>query len=198
MKKIISDVYKYYPRNLKWGTKEYIDSKEFQHQIACLEEAKSDMEHQKMLVEDIKKQLTNYNVVDWTEYDEFLCIELRILLNENVDILDDDIALIQSMNGHRKDLLVFISNLERYYCYDILDTYYNDYTEQWCFKSGCGNDEKDDYIKKTIDNILQAYGYSLLGIDDVLQILPDIETEYKDEGKVTLFDCLFSQLISIG
>ena len=197
MNKILSDVYKYYPRNFKWGSKEYIESKEYQYQIMRLKEAKKNLRFYKMVIKDIKKQLEELNVVDWTEYNDFFCIELRILLHENIDILDDDITLIQSLNGHRRDLLVFISNLEKYYCYDILNTYYDNNTAQWSFKSGLRNDKKDILIKKKIDNILQAYGYSFLEKSDVLQIIPDVETEYKDKGMVTVFDCLFSQLCSI-
>lgn len=57
----------------------------------------------------IKDNLKEYHVKSWTDMEDLKCFEYRILLHEHQPIMDDDIELIQSLGGERRDLFIFVS-----------------------------------------------------------------------------------------
>ena len=71
--------------------------------------------YKKKLLTKIITIAKGYKVVDWTDT-ETCCYEFKILLHKYTALLDDDKMLIKNLNGERKDLRIFISVLEPYYC----------------------------------------------------------------------------------
>lgn len=148
------------------------------------------------ILKGIRDIFRGYTVVDWTD-DESCCFEFKVLLHKNVDILDDDKILIKKLKGERHDLRIFISALAPYFYMFVEKTMYLETDNRWEFSTIEKYDkEREELLIKT-NNFLLEKGYYILKNADVLMLVPDIETEYKESGKVNVFDCLFTDLVTI-
>ncbi len=137
-----------------------------------------------------------YEVVDWTD-DEACCYEFKILLHKDTPLLDDDKMLIKSLNGKRNDLRIFISVLEPYYYMFIEKTLYFELEDKWEFTTEENNISEYEKLKEEIVSYLCKNGYIGLSPSDVLLPVPKVETTYKEVDNVTVFDCLFTDLVDI-
>ncbi len=123
------------------------------------------------------------------------CYEFRILLYENQPILDDDTELIKCLGGKRLDLFLFVSILANYYYFFILET--RDFSsEQWSFQH-VEQQKRDSSYANKLRNLMTENGYEELDHEIINTVILDIETEFKNKGEVKIFDCLFTQLITI-
>lgn len=148
------------------------------------------------LFRDILACTKDYAVVDWTDKDA-CCYELKILLHKNQEILDDDTILMKVLGGIRRDLRVFISVLEPYYYSFVEETKYIEKTNQWSFKKIEMRTKRTDDVIIILHNCLAQNGYEELLDSDVKTVVADIETELSELTKTTIFDCLFTDVVSL-
>lgn len=187
---ILKDIYKYYSINLE-GTndaKERLRQKKIKNKVSI---------EGKKLLQDIINIANGYEVVDWTEY-ESCCYEFKVLLARNQSILDDDKELIKVLNGVRKDLRIFVSVLEPYYFLFVEETEYIETKDKWIFKTIKNNSTEVEKLLKKISGYLVEKGYSELSEHEVKIFVPNIQTELKEFNKAQVFDCLFTDLVSIS
>jgi len=190
---ILKSVYQYYPTIYETANKnkdrlrmKKINDKKF---------------HKKNLYKRFKKILKGYTIIDWTD-EEACCLEFKVLLHKNIDILDDDILLIEKLNGERNDLHIFISVLEPYYYLLLQKTKYARDTQVWEFFTIKNCDEYTNILNKNIlnkiDKFMTQKKYYRLTDVEVLMPVPDVETCYKEINMVHVFDCLFTDLVTIS
>lgn len=187
--KLLQDVYKYYPAL----TNDKIDEKKAlrQKEIDIKEEAKIGF------YKDVSEIARGYAILDWTDCDS-CCYEFKILLHKNQNLLDDDTELINVLKGVRNDLRIFISILEPYYYIFIEETKYLEQDKIWLFNTIDIHDRENESLKNKLDTYFTNKRYTKLLDDDVKMLVPNIETEYKDLGTVNVFDCLFTDLVTVN
>ena len=56
----------------------------------------------------------------------------------------------------------------------------------------------DEELMRKIDFFMVENGYMKLFDDDVLSLVPNVETVYKEVNTVNVFDCLFTDLVTIS
>ena len=190
-RKLLEDIYKYY--SIDSNDNVCINSKH------CLRQAKINKKglfKEQKIFQEIIGSLNEYTIIDWTD-ENACCYEIKILLHKNQDILDDDKRLINALGGVRRDVRVFISILEPYYYLFLEETKYIEKNEQWLFETIKEPAQEFIEVIRKIDNCLLKSGYKKLQDNDVKVILPGIGTELKELGKATVFDCLFTDVVSL-
>lgn len=184
---IESIIYNYYPKHYKFGSKEYIETKEYKSYINVI--------NKDLISKDFKKAFTeslnDYYLKEWSSENK-AGVHFSILLHKYQDILDDDTELIECLGGRRLDLEVFISKLMKVYYIFVIETSYKDDT--WSFRDLDAFDIVDKDIISKLGDIFDKQGYFRLENDLVNKIVPDIETELHYNGEVKVFHCLFSDL----
>lgn len=186
---ILKDIYKYYPIN----SEENNDTEKRLRQMKI--KNKSDIQGKK-ISQDIANIAKGYKVVNWTDY-ESCCYEFKVLLAKNQLILDDDKELMKELNGVRKDLRIFISVLEPYYFMFVEETKYIEKKDKWTFNTMKTYSIEIENLLEKISSYLSEKGYVELSDDDVKMIVPGIQTDLKEFNKAQVFDCLFTDLVSI-
>ncbi|MRN52328.1 hypothetical protein [Paenibacillus monticola] len=185
LNEVLTEVYDLYPRGISQNDAKYKTFIEFMEE-GSLEK----------IYQDIIEILKNYEVLNWSKVEEYPCYEFVILLHKNQLILDDDIDLMRSLNGVREDLLLYISYISNYYCYYIRETTYSEDIDQWSFKK-IGLSEKPeiaDLINK-LNAYLEQMNYRMLSNDILSHKVPDVDLELIPYGEVTIFHCLFTDLL---
>ncbi|MDD3404167.1 MAG: hypothetical protein PHQ72_12560 [Hespellia sp.] len=185
---ILKTIYNYYPK-----ISESTDEDKTLHRQKKISNKKG--KNNKKLY-GLRQIAEGYEVVDWTD-DESCCYEYKILLHENVSIMDDDKVLIENLDGTRRDLRIFISVLEPYYYMFLEKTEYLKAEERWNFSTITMSRKKDARVIGKIDEYLSKNKYKKLTSNVVRTLVPDIETQYKECGEVIVFDCLFTDLVDI-
>jgi hypothetical protein len=187
----------YFPKRISYDILAYRNSPEFLNRIKKIEEAKLNTQYSTYLYLSVKTIFSKFKVVNWTEVETFNCYEYRILLHENQSILDDDTDLMKVLKGRKMDLFLFISVLGRYYYFFTNETLFNEANSQWKFKKVFNYPKS---IKKEIEGLETFFceeGYYKIDNSIAHEIATDIETEVIEQGKVKVFNCLFTDLISI-
>ena len=206
-KKVLGKVYLYYPKNASFSSIEYQSSKEYLNLLKKRKEAHKDIMYQKYLKNRLDNLFENYAVVDWTDLESYNDYEYRILLHKNQPILDDDINLLRALGNKRLDLFLFISALEKYY-YFLINytefcpktteyTRFHEETGKWVFRTmstiPAGLENKIEKLR----HFLLSNNYVELSDEIAKQIIIDVSTELKPVGSATVFDCFFTDVISI-
>ena len=60
-----------------------------------------------------------YPLINWINLEDYPDIEYKILLHKHQDILDDDDLLLTHLTGVRREVLLWISIIGKYYYYSI-------------------------------------------------------------------------------
>ncbi len=145
------------------------------------------------IFQDLTEIAAEYEVIDWTDV-ESRCLEYKILLHKNQHLLDDDKELIKKLGGIRNDLRVFISIIDSYYYMFVDETKYVEARNKWEFRVKRDYGEEIRQLMKRVGRYLEHMGYKGLSERDVKTRVSGVETEYKESGKVNVFDCLFTDL----
>lgn len=190
--RLLKNIYKYYPLNIEEELctvpkKEKLRKEKISNKGSLKE---------KEIFGEILSILDNYAVIDWTD-PETCCYELKVLLHEKQEILDDDKILIERLGGTRNDLRIFISVLEPYYYMFIEKTEYDKVRDKWKFKTIEIYSELEKELLRKISRCLGKCGYKSISRDDARIIVPKVQTEIKIFGKANVFDCLFTDMVSI-
>lgn len=187
--KLLQEVYKYY--STFTNDEIYDEKKELrQKEIDVKRVAGKDF------FQDVSEIARGYAILDWTDY-ESCCYEFKILLHKDQNLLDDDTELINVLKGIRNDLRIFISILEPYYYMFIEETKYLENDNIWMFNIIDIHDKEIESLKNKLDTYFIKRKYTKLLDDDVKVLVPNIQTDYKDLGTVNVFDCLFTDLVTV-
>lgn len=193
---ILEKVYLYYPKGLSYDSREYKNSKEHKLLKKKRKDALANLSFHKYILLNMQKIFGGYIVSDWTDFEDLCDYEYRILLHKNQPLLDGDIELMSVLGGERREIYFFISVLEKYYCYFIVQSNYCLNTKEWDFKN------INDEIPEIEDNILilkdffKKVNYTGLSRSMLNQKVPKIQTELTEMNNATIFDCLFNDLIT--
>lgn len=76
-------------------------------------------------------------------------------------------------------------------------TLYFESEDRWEFTTEENNISEYEKLKEEIVSYLCKNGYIGLSPSDVLLPVPKVETTYKEVDNVTVFDCLFTDLVDI-
>lgn len=144
----------------------------------------------------IENLFQNNAVIDWTD-SESCCFEYKILLHKNTKILDDDKMLMKSLNGKRYDMRIFISILGPYYYEFVEETQYLESKNKWVFSTVKEYDKNMVRASEIINKYLSEKEYIKLSDYEIKIIVPGIETELKSINCASVFDCLFTDLVTI-
>lgn len=186
-------VYQYFPHNVEWGTESYLNSGQHKQFLIKTKEFKhSGLETS--FLNALKEMLPEYAVKDWTCFEEYNDIEIKILLHKGLSYLDDDTELLKAVGGKQRELMLFISPLGQYYFWRIQATTNTPYGLSFAEQFSAG--EEDTTIVDKIEHFFDTKGYAKVTAEQAVVVLPDIATELKDLGTATIYDCLFNDLIS--
>ena len=195
--KILEKIYEYYPKNLEFNSLEYQNSREYLNQLEKRKKALENSKYKYCLEKNLKMIFKDFIVSDWTDLTTYNCYEYRILLHKGQPILDDDIELITILNNERLDLFIFISILEKYYYIQFNKTKYKPRDDEWTFEV---LRECPSYFRKKsreLKNKIFLAGYTELNEKDVREKVDYVETELKNIGEATIFNCLFTDIIEV-
>lgn len=186
-------IYKYYPKNIEWGSKEYLTSSEFiNYNKQCETLKNTDLKD--TLLYAIKNVVGNYAVMDWTNFELYNDIEFKILLHKGIAYMDDDIELLKRLNYNKKELIIFISLIGKY-CYIMyLNTIFKNC--EYYF-SIIENTQEHFVIRESLNKLFDELNYQEITNETAKIILPDLSTELKNFGEVTIFDCLFNDITTL-
>lgn len=187
----------YFPKNLSYEDPKYHSSS----QIARLLKRREEYLHNELFTHHMNKSLKQvfkgYEVVDWTNLESYNGYEYRILLHHNQPILDDDIELMQKLGGKRLDLFLFISILNKNYYFFVNETILENNASEWIFRYVLQYNKEIQCLIEEMRYLFSMEGYHEITTEIANIIIEDVETELKSKGKVTVFNCLFTDLISI-
>ncbi len=186
----------YFPRDVRFNEYNYITSIEYKNLLKIrgnhlFEKFKNDIE------KSIQKVYKEYAVVDWTDISDSNCYEFKILMHKNQPILDDDIELIRYLRWERLDLRIFISILNKYYYYFFEESTYDINIEQWDFHTITVYNKEMKNATNHLNNIMESKGYQELSTEIVNKRVENVETQYLEKGQVKIFNCLFTDLVTI-
>ena len=194
--KVFDAIYMYYPINLEYDSRKYQESEQTLKRKSKIIKKVTSYKQRDSIIAELEQLLSKCKMIDWTEKDS-CCYELKFLLHENQRILDDDIELIESLGGNRLDLRVFISVLAPY-CYLFVEkTEYDFIMREWRFETVHLYSSETRKATESVENFIEKQGYKILSCQEARKKVENIETELKNGGQATVFDCLFSDMVSV-
>ncbi|MBQ3583245.1 MAG: hypothetical protein IJA27_00865 [Lachnospiraceae bacterium] len=191
MSNVLDGIYNFYPPKCRYSGEQYQTSKEYKKYLEVTTNSLQRKKVDKMVYGIVESVFDGYYIKKWTNTEQ-PSIHYSVLLHKNQPILDDDVELLEALNGKRMDLEIYVSLLTKsYYLYG-LET--RKQGELWEF------DVFDFSLiieKEKMNNLVQMFsekGYSKLSKECVNENVPLIETELHEEGEAKVFQCLFSEL----
>ena len=115
-------IHQYYPTGIPFNDPLYQSSDEYKNLKKKQKQMVENADYLAFIEKSLKKIFSQYAVINWTYMEEYPDIEYHILLHKNQDILDDDIRLLERLNGERRDLFLYISIIGKYYFFTINKT----------------------------------------------------------------------------
>jgi len=187
----------HFPKGVNFNEYSYITSIEYNNLLKIREEHLYNWKFKKDLEESLQTVYKDYAVIDWTDIPNSNCYEFKILVHKNQPILDDDIELIRYLGWKRLDLRIFISILNKYYYYFFEESTYDINIEEWNFRTITEYNQEMKDIINHLNNVMSSKGYQELSSEIVNKIVEDVETQYLEKGQVKIFNCLFTDLVTI-
>lgn len=195
-KEILSVIEKYYPKECKYSEKKYQESEEYKRYQDIINNLIIREKKEKEYYDLLCSIFSQYYVKRWTNI-TYPSFQFSVLLHKNQSILDDDVELMEILNGRRLNLEVFISRISKYYYIYTSEEIYNvNGDKSWIFNS---HSEKyivgKDYLKQ-LHKKMEEKGMVKLSKEMVHISVPFIETELLPRKKhdLEIFNCLFSDM----
>ena len=149
------------------------------------------------LIEQMKRAMREYPVQDFTNLENDWCCIAEILLHKGEkSFLDDDKELVNHLGGNKRSLSVFASLLTPYYYYYISEMQYDYHTDKYSFQYCQPTELELEEVVLPVKSLLEANGYHQLSNQEARAVISGVKTECLEEGEVTVFHCLFSELFS--
>ncbi|MBM7616434.1 hypothetical protein [Alkaliphilus hydrothermalis] len=143
-----------------------------------------------------RESFKNYVISNWSDTESANCCEMKILLHENQGLLDDDKLLLSCLGGTRRDLRIFFSLISNYCFYFIEETEFDEENSIWKFTQ-VSEEELNSNIKLLLTQLIRELGYKKLDSESAKRIISDVQMEFVDDGNVTVFHCLFTDLVDL-
>jgi hypothetical protein len=196
-REVLDAIYKYYPTGIEYSSSEYRTTEQYRNRQSRIREKLTYRRNDNRFAVELKSLFADYALVDWTAEDT-CCYEYKFLLHKDQGILDDDIELIKELDGRRTDLRIFISALGPYYYYFVENTTFDSLSLKWEFTTIPAQSKKlrEDLEKLRI--YLEGLGYSALSTKEVKEVVANIETECRYRGEAIVFDCLFTDMVTVS
>ncbi|WP_138752824.1 hypothetical protein [Paenibacillus sinopodophylli] len=192
MGELLSLIYNFFPKGIAFNDVRYKLSEEYNRLSRKRNEFKGKTS---LLVKEIEKLLPEYSVVDWTNLEEYNCMQYKVLIAKDQKILDDDVELINVLGGRRIDLVLYVSILGDFYYFNYVNT--NLIEGNWHFSSVNVINKEMQRISIEIDSLMKRKKRTKLEDLVCKSFVPDLETELLNFGEVRVFNCLFSELDTI-
>jgi len=148
------------------------------------------------ILAEIAQTLPEYAVQDITNLADNACYEGELLLHENTSFLDDDLELLSQLNNRRLTLRLLVSVLGPFYYLFIEEQQYNPTTNEHSFTIIDPETTAQKQIVQQIKQTVEQYQYRFLERATLKQIIPELTTEFQGVGTVSVFHCLFSDLMN--
>lgn len=196
---VFAAIKQFFPRGCSFNSALYQESEKHKNLLALRARYLKDMSRRLQWRASIMDFFDRCPVVDWTNEDDGNCFEFTVLLHPSQPILDDDTELMQILGGRRTDLRLFISIIGPFYYWFIEASSYDQSTGQWSFATTelSPSSQLNGSLERTLDN-LSLKGYEEVPRRIARMVVPNVETELKETGAVSVFDCLFTDLVSIA
>ena len=167
-KKIIEDIYDYYPTNILPDELDFDETIEIKNLMNVLsnppeEEASAEI-YERLQGTYGKENTQNMTLFDWGNP----CYHFRVHVEQSP--------------GHWNNFIIFISTISKYY-YIYVDN------DLWKTKQITNEKVYNEIINITSSELKQ---YELLDPSIAREIIPDLAYEYKKFGEVTVLHCLFT------
>lgn len=148
------------------------------------------------LFQGLKEVAKGYHVRDFTD-EEFPGLTFIVLLHKDQDILDSDRELLKALGGTQYNLEIYISMISPYFCMHIEKTTLKETNsaEIWDF-TAINNYENCDICKR-IRDYLVCKNFEEIKLKDALILADNRDVPYTEEGKTTIYDCLFDDLATV-
>ena len=208
---VLETIYEYYPRNVSYNERKKYES---------LPQAERLRQAKKMAIKDknTKENLsTLMKDIFSPQYALKDCVDLRndvsylyyVLLHKNQEPLDFDTDLAIALGGCFYQLEVVISYLAKYYFYFVSFSKHNAEAKEsenaWIFRDifcDCEFEKvQNKFIDipqvKMLDERLEKMGFSFVPKEILTHHLEDIETQCSNFGQTLVYDCIFSNVLSI-
>lgn len=188
-------VYTYYPPNLAYGEEEYRSSPQYQRLLRRRQELATDRHESRRLDHVVRATLKDFAIMDFTDLASHNDFEYRILLHRNQPPLDWDTELMRALGGEKLELLLFVSILSPHY-FLILERSRYDEEHGWDFEDLRYYPE---HLLEPIEGLkgaLQKLAYHELDHATANVIVDGVETELLENGRATIFGCLFTDLVT--
>ena len=196
IKNITEVICRYFPNNLHYSSVGYKQSQEYLRLLAIKNRHIKNNTVMK-IKNELDRSFKEYEVINWTDLKMYNCFEFRILLHKDQKILDDDIELIKALSNTRKDLHLFISGLDNYYFYFINKTQWHEKDDAWTFQKQYTVTGENKTLIAVLESLMKKLGYIKLSYTEAKTVINNIDLECIDEGHVTVFNCLFSDIEKI-
>ncbi|MFF2091953.1 hypothetical protein [Paenibacillus sp. NPDC058174] len=192
MDEVVNLIYNFFPKGVPFDDIKYTTSEEHTR----LYRKRSGFEGKSKFLAELQRVLPNHAIVDWTNLDEYNCMQFKILTLENQQIMDDDLELIKTLGGSRIELVFYVSVLGNFYYYKYVQTNYED--GEWTFNNPIVLNDAMINMNSRIDLLMSGNAYIKLDHSICKYVVSDIETELLNFGEVTIFNCLFTELETAG
>jgi hypothetical protein len=124
------------------------------------------------------------------------CYEYTVLLDKTDDVMDNDVELIKSLGGVKREFFIYVSKIFNCYTYFCLETRIKPDGAggyKWRF-SYVNPPESDGEIESEMRKFFESKDMFFVGRELGNEIVPDVSTELTEMNKTTVFDLLFSSL----
>jgi len=187
----------FFPKNVGFDEFNYVTSTEYKNLIEIRQRYLLNQDVKNDIKKSLEELYKEYAVMDWTDLPHSNCYEFKILMHKNQPILDGDLELIRCLGWRRLDLRVFISILNTYYYYFFEESTYDIDVKEWRFRKIAIYDQEMQDATNILDNMMTSKGYRGLTTEIVSKVVEEVETEYLEKGKVKIFHCLFTDLVTV-
>jgi hypothetical protein len=195
---IIKIIELYYPENITFNDPKYKSSLQYMRLLKTREKQLANQVRINEFQNQLKKISSGYEVINWTDLKSNNCYEYRILLHKNQSSLDDDVELIKALNGKRQDLYLFTSILSSYYYFFVNETLYDEFaSEQWKFRRIFKFSQDIQSLIDNLQKFMEKEGFMEIKDEVAKENIENVETEFLEQGEVKIFNCLFTELITI-
>lgn len=196
-KRILKIIGKYYPKECKFISQDYANSQEYKKYKRVIENVDLFKQKEKEYYNMICSIFPQYYVKRWTNT-TYPCFQFSVLLHKNQPILDDDIELMDALDGQRYNLEIFISRIsDYYYVYTSEHLYDKEQVENWMFDSHSATFVLEKKYVKKLQKEMKKRGVNKLSKKMAHIKIPFIRTELlpRQGHDVEVFNCLFSDMI---
>lgn len=141
----------------------------------------------------LERAAAGYHVAEWTE-DGYPGFEYRVLAHAGQPPLDDDVELLAALGGERFDVFVNVNELIPCFFMFCSRTLLAPTGNLQVFEPAAS--EEAVQLMGLLRGALLSGGVGEMSVEEALSKVEDAETELSAPGETTLFDCVYTDLVT--